>query len=423
MNTLQFTKIIALLLSVVVAQGAIAAKKGPPVGKGKRGGGTETTVATNLSYPVIYAEGALPGGSSVTPWTFAPTFATITDPALQCVTSVTAGTPVPADKVCYLDSSNKIWWLQKRAGNMWSAFFTIDPDWTTAVPATATPVVATGVDASDLLESSPKLNARPIRTEFTMLKNATTDPAFKNFVATAFAKENVTCPNSATVPNGCFAAYLMSGAVPGTEKSNLEMQGTDYGSDLGAFPGTRTLVDPRLVKADSVTGTGYDAIIYSSCARLFIQKWQTTEAPVWDGVKGVWYGAAAPMVNITSYPLTDPITGATIAPTYVTEINSGGSLVYGYNWMASNASTGKYRITFILDGAPVCPALNTKFQKTATAEYPQTTVANPGEVTPAQMLYPEDLVATSSDGKTYSYGGLVYVDITLRPKKGGGGKK
>ncbi|MCK7502164.1 MAG: hypothetical protein MZW92_78820 [Comamonadaceae bacterium] len=54
------------------------------------------------------------------------------------------------------------------------------------------------------------------------------------------------------------------------------------------------------------------------------------------------------------------------------EITSGGSIVYGYNWNAKTASTGTYRLTFVLDGndteGPQCNTpLATQFAAGSTA--------------------------------------------------------
>jgi len=56
---------------------------------------------------------------------------------------------------------------------------------------------------------------------------------------------------------------------------------------------------------------------------------------------------------------------------HATEITSGGSFVYGYNWNAKTAATGKYRLTFVLDGiddvGSKCTTLpGTKFESGVT---------------------------------------------------------
>ena len=61
--------------------------------------------------------------------------------------------------------------------------------------------------------------------------------------------------------------------------------------------------------------------------------------PIWNPDLGQWDGGFDPVVNVAAY------TNA-----YAAEINSGGGIVYGYNWNAKSAVTGTYRLTFVLDG-------------------------------------------------------------------------
>ena len=90
--------------------------------------------------------------------------------------------------------------------------------------------------------------------------------------------------------------------------------------------------------------------------RELIQKIGTD--PYWDETTGLWAGTgvAAPSANVPVY--TNALS---------VEITSGGSIVYGYNWNAKTASTGIYRLTFVLDGnnaeGPQCNTpLGTKFE-------------------------------------------------------------
>jgi hypothetical protein len=296
------------------------------------------------------------------------------------------------DDVVQFVGDPKVWWLQERTQNRWQAFDPVHPS--------LTPLVVTAVDWGDLLESSPSLNARQIRTEMTLLMDARTDSEFSPFIANLFGG---TCDVVLT-PDSCFGAFNMSGAVPGTDQSINEIQGTDYGPGVGTQPyaGTRTLIDPTMVKTDSVTQTGFHATVYSGCARLVIQRLLGTGLS-WDSTLGYWVGdAAAPVVNIAVY-----------SGTYSAEINAGGSMLYGFNWNAKTAATGQYRLTFVLDGQPRCPVpLNTVFDST-------TRVANPGEVSAGVVVSKQTLdEVLGGDG---SEGGLAYVDVTLAAK--GGGKK
>jgi hypothetical protein len=199
----------------------------------------------------------------------------------------------------------------------------------------------------------------------------------------------------------------MSGAVPGTEQSGNEAQGTDFGPNTLPQPGTQTLLDPTLVRAATdANGAAIPihALVYSHCARLVIQK--IDPAAVWDRTTGQWSGSGvgSPVANVAAY-----------AGTYSVEVNSGGGIVYGYNWNAKTVATGTYRLTFVLDGndtqGPQCPTqLATRFDPSITK------LVNIGENNPSHIIY-------AGDSQLGDEGGLAYIDLTLTPKGGGGGKK
>ena len=126
--------------------------------------------------------------------------------------------------------------------------------------------------------------------------------------------------------------------------------------------------------------------------------------PIWNPSTGQWSGAgvATPVVNVAAYN-----------DTYSAEINSGGGLVYGYNWNAKTASTGTYRLTFVLDGndttGPQCTTpLATEFT------FGVTKLVNVGENATPHIVY-------AGDSQLGDEGGLVYLDLALTTK--GGGKK
>lgn len=354
-----------------------------------------------LSYPVILPENGAPAGfPTPTSWTFA----TITNPTTQCFVGSTGGLPVDPSYDCYYDGS-QVWWLSQRAANFWKAF-SMAPD-----PGTG-PVVVTAVDVGDLLESSPDVNLRRIRTEVTLLQDAMLDPRFSIFVPASYPVGAPVTPPcqipSAGVEVGCFAAFAMSDAVPGTEQSINEIQGTDFGvntdgTGVGHPSASRELIDPTTVKVDNVTGTGFHATVYSSCARLVIQQLTGTAPPEWDPVAGMWDTstglAGEPVVNVATYE--DLGQGL-----YSAEINAGGSLIYGYNWNATRDSSGPgtYRLTFVLDGLPYC-AGNTQFTADGTR------VANPGEVATTYLVPAGD---PALNGGTE--GGLAYIDISIVKK-------
>jgi hypothetical protein len=393
---------------------AILARGGP--GKPDAGGGGETeTAGSNVSFPVIFSDNLAPDGF---PLDNAWKFAAITDPDTQCVdeSGVTSGTIDP-NIVCYygrhvtvvsetgaleFDGSTKVWWLQKRASNFWKAL--------TVGRSLSTRLAVSAVDIGDLLESTPTIATRQIRTEFNLLQSiATDDSEFGSYVVTDWS---TALPSPCALPTapgqnlGCFAAVGMSGAVPGTEQSGNEAQGTDFGpgAGVGDYPGTRTLLDPTTIRAavdTSSVAIPIHALVYSRCARLVIQKIEGT--PTWDPSTGRWSGpgVGAPVVNVSSY-----------GGTYPTEINSGGGIVYGYNWNAKTIPTGTYRMTFVLDGndttGPQCPTtLLTEFKSGVTK------LANVGEVNTPHLLF-------AGDSQLGDEGGLAYLDVAISTKGGGG---
>lgn len=355
--------LVATVCVALVGLGADAlAKKGPPAG-GEAG--------NNLSFPVIFSDGVRPDG-----WVDVPTwtFATITDPATQCVgeDDIVPGTAVPLDKLCYYGRKNlgldettglptldgepcpsadcKTWWLQERTQNRWQAPNMVDPD-------TTTPVVITAVDWGDLLESTNSLSQKQVRTEMTLLQDASLDEELADL---AYNDE----------------AHNMSGAVPGTDQSINEVQGTDW-------PATSTLISARSLK-------GYDATVYSRCARLVIQKITPGATLTWTS--SGWTGTGVVKVlDINAY-----------SSTYSAEINAGGSLLYGYNWNTKTASAGSglYRITFVIDGPSRCTVSNTVFDNA-------TSIVNPGNLNFATLVPKGDSMLTDE-------GGLTYVDVTLK---------
>ncbi|MCP5452014.1 MAG: hypothetical protein H6972_15970 [Gammaproteobacteria bacterium] len=468
MNARNLFKVLAVVLTAsVVASPIVFAKGKPPTPGGETG-------ANNLSFPLILSDNASPAGL---PLDGAWRFAAIDDPTTQCIgeDGVTpAGTPVPPEYVCYygrkvivisetgeitfepsgylcdgqVDDYCKVWWLQKRTQNFWRTL-SVGHD-------TSTPLVVSAVDVGDLLESSPSIQARQIRVEFNLLQSVPADdPELGKYVVTNWTNAIPTpciVPTTAGESLGCFAALGMSGAVPGTEQSGTEIQGTDFGPGAAspistgtgvqspanqfragagnnargnsppinistglleeAVPGTQILLDPTTIRMTTPDVGGINALVYSNCARLVIQKIPDSISPVWDEAAGLWSGPSVgdPLVNVATY------TGA-----WTTEITSSGSIVYGYNWNAKTASTGTYRLTMVLDGndaeGPVCSsALATKFE-TPTQSTAGTQLVNMGEAnTSTTIIY-------AGDSDLGDEGGLVYIDVPLTTKGGGGGPR
>ena len=354
----------------------------------------EATPTNTLSFPVIWSDGV----SILTPlpeteWTFAP----ITDPASQCFMGDTGGLPVPEDDVCYYDGTvpalGHVWWLQQREVNQWQAFN----------PLATQTIAITGVDWGDDLESRDNFNTRSIiRTEVVLLKNVVDDPTSEFDAAD-------------------FLAFEMSGAVPGTANSPVEMHGTNYGGPVNPTLGTQTLIDPTLVRP------GFQATMYSVCARFIIQKVVGDPASLqWNPADGYWGPISAvnnPVFNGAIYP-------DALADDYSAEINVSGTLIYGYNWNLRKVGEGAglYRLTYVMDGGgdiggTCTTALTTAFAPTPTdpeSQPPETEVVNVVTnpvATPA--IVPAGDPALNGD----LGGGLSYIDVVINVKTGGGGNK
>jgi len=439
-----------LLAALAFSAGAFALKPGcdaPPCGGG--GGNkppTGESASNNLSYPVIWADGVLKPDFSVSTDPFV--FVEIKKDELGYYTEVVTGTKVrcvgesdivPPDKIpagvlCdygrlnegldevtglpVLTGEPRLWWLQQRQPyNAWQAFNVLVD---TAVTG---PVVVTGVDTGDLLESSITIKAKQIRTEFSLLKNASGDAVFGSYVLDPFNSVHTA---------GTFQALGMSGAVPGTDQSIAETQGTHFGPGpaAGELTGTQAMVDPTSVhvarnyfdpslvtvlEADDPTPgivpieppLGMHAYVYSACARLVIQKVVGTEEAIyWDSVAGSWMPRSLvnnPVVDLHAWD-----------GSYSAEINAGGGLVYGYNWNTKNFAEGAglYRMTFVLEGSAIhggrCPInLNTMFDGTTRS-------INVGERHPAVLIPAGDAAFTHGEG------GLVFVDVEIAVGGGGG---
>jgi len=120
---------------------------------------------------------------------------------------------------------------------------------------------------------------------------------------------------------------------------------------------------------------GYQATIYSACARLTIQRLLTPREETneenlrWNSEVGEWEDNDDNDDNVEpEYILPGVFNGAVWedldGPAYYSaEINVKGKIIYGYTWDVKNLNdgAGDYRITFSLDG-PNCPQkLNTFF--------------------------------------------------------------
>jgi len=161
-------------------------------------------------------------------------------------------------------------------------------------------------------------------------------------------------------------------------------------------------------------GPGTQATIYSPHARLTIQK-LTAETPnlTWDSDTHAWVGdARTPIFNMAVWQAAD-------GPGYYNaEVNIKGKVIYGYTWdvkKLNDGGAGVYRITFSFDGTGQGPTtnLNTFFDSNTNILLPVVE----GEITPA---------AEDDGGGGTAYvdpaNNLSYIDVTIKPGKGGSGK-
>ncbi|MGE5238121.1 MAG: hypothetical protein ACM3ON_04895, partial [Chloroflexota bacterium] len=183
--------IITLLVSaaLIMTTPLVTVAAGPPPGKGP--GSEGETASNNVSFPVIFSDNVKPTGwVEVTTWTFA----TITDPLTECVgeDDIIPPARVSPDILCYFGRKNlgldevtglpvlvgdpKLWWLQQRTPNKWQVFTTIHDE--------STPLVVTGVDFGDLLESADPLSQKQVRTEVVLLQYVSSDDS--DFTAADF---------------------------------------------------------------------------------------------------------------------------------------------------------------------------------------------------------------------------------------------
>ncbi len=352
-------------------------KKGPPA--------TEAG-SNNLSFPVIWSDGVAPTDFQdlTTGWVFAAVSAPLTECVGEEGLELVDGA-VPDSYLCYYGRKNAgldevtgiptlvgdtaVWLLQERAANRWQMFHM----------AASQPFVVSAVDFGDLLESA-SLKQRQIRTEVALFKDATGDPEFGDYIATDFGG---TC-DFGTAPDNCFGALNMSGAVPGTDQSINEVQGTDW-------PTTGAVLDPTTVKRavtlDS-TVVPVHATVYPRCSRLLIQR--LTGTPSWNPTSGLWDGAEVPAaVNLAAYQ-----------DQYTAEINAGGSMIFGYNWKTKGIVAGTYRLTFVIDGPDKCGASKTVFAAGTTV------LVNEGNLNAGTLIPAGDAALNSG-----LEGGIVYIDI------------
>lgn len=166
-----------------------------------------------------------------------------------------------------------------------------------------------------------------------------------------------------------------------------------------------------------------EAIVYSPCARLTIQKLLVPRellepldpSLTWNATAHVWENAVAGEDVIDpSAVINSPIAAEGPGGGFGAEINIQGKIVYGFTWdvKSANDGAGDYRITFSLadDNCPTS-TLNTHI----TADTEIIPLAPEGEIT---------IASESSEGGVAVIDGadnLTYIDIRIDLKTTGGG--
>jgi len=175
-----------------------------------------------------------------------------------------------------------------------------------------------------------------------------------------------------------------------------------------------------------VSYDGYQATVYSHCARLTIQKLLTDrDDPAladlyWDNIAHEWAGT-----DLVNQPIfNNAVWAAGDGPGYYSaEINVKGKVIYGYTWNVRrlNAGVGDYRVTFSFDDT--CGSetvLNAFFEEPIEGGDPGT-----------QILLPvEEEVTVSATEESEKGGGatamidydnnLTYIDVRILQRTGGG---
>ena len=172
-----------------------------------------------------------------------------------------------------------------------------------------------------------------------------------------------------------------------------------------------------------------EALVYSSCARLGIQKLlverETLTHPdarlTWNATDFLWEGDVVSGDAVFNGGIASEGPGGGFGA----EINIQGKIVYGMTWdvKTANDGAGDYRVTFSLDDAN-CPTatLNT-FITDLTVIIP---LAEEEETAVVATLLDTDptVSAAPGDGGTAYVDGsnnLTYIDLRITPKSTGGG--
>lgn len=371
----------SLFLTLLVAAVLLLFLPGEAAAKKGEGGGPPGGEATgnNLSYPVLWAEGmtkVLRGTPGMTPvltgawWYWWGSDAE--DMPLSCapdpddMTYCDNGIPGDVDDKALPGAGAIRVYLQQDAASTWQAG---QADWS------GEPVAVHWIDWGDNLESVDWYLNSQVRTEVVLLEDL-------------------------TVPMLQYGMRHVSGW------GQTEMHGV------------ATAGDPPV--AESLDG--YQATIYSYCARLTLQKLLLPREELVEGDL-TWMPAAG---WVTTDPLAEPLVAEPIydmavhqagdGPGYYSaEINVKGKIIYGYTWNVRrlNDGAGDYRITFSFDATCGPVLLNTYFVEGLS-----------------QIVLPTEevlLAAEDSGGGAVAVldfaDNLTYIDVRILQRGGGGSKK
>ena len=183
---------------------------------------------------------------------------------------------------------------------------------------------------------------------------------------------------------------------------------------------------------DTTTYDSDQATVYSDHARLTIQRIDPNGTLTWDPAYGQWIGTGVLSTDFNGgcWENVDGPGG------YSAEVNVSGKAIYGFNWDVrnlSNATAGVYRITFSLDpnhgtGPLLTSLAGAQILPPSEGEETEITLAAAGA---GGGRGPG---GGGGDGGGDDAGGggtayidaannLTYIDVTIKTKAGGGGRR
>jgi hypothetical protein len=205
-------------------------------------------------------------------------------------------------------------------------------------------------------------------------------------------------------------ALPMVGPLLGTQGTN-EIHGTttfNRANDPNATGTVYMLND--LVWVDPPFESSLQAIVYSACAKYYIQRIGELQNPIlplpagpplfdistgeWGYITGEgWKAAGTVYVNVTPPG----------------EITVSGRFTYGYNWSVQKYLPGVYRITFLIDP--------NNCETNAVIDDSTSILEGTSQKLQSYVIKASQYVAEKYPDR----GGGVYIDVPIKPSSGGGG--